>query len=319
MGWRDKLVALIPNPLVRLFAGPYIAGNSLQIALEKAREEWEYRGLQTTLDLLGEGIKERGDIDAEVAEYLRIVDAVDDGSYISISLKPTQMGLAIDPELCRSNIEAIVQAAKAKDIDITLDMEESDYTDATLELYRTLRQSYDNVGTVLQSRLYRTSDDIDKYLKGLNAHIRLCIGIYREPAEIAYTDKRKMKDNFYVLARKLWEEGHFVAIATHDEALIRRCHDLAREMNIPQDRYEFQMLLGVPRHAIQQELRASGAPVRLYVPYGTTWKHAYAYARRRLVENPNIGFYVARNLPRKIWNWLTGKSRRVQAQLPPKE
>ena len=315
MGWRDKLVSLIPNPLVRLFAGPYIAGNSLHIALNKARELWEREGLQTTLDLLGEGIKEQSDIDAEVEEYLRIVNAIDDGSFVSISLKPTQMGLAIDPELCRANIQNIVEVAKAKGIDITIDMEESDYTDLTLELFRDLRQNYDNVGTVLQSRLFRTTDDIDTYLNGLNAHIRLCIGIYREPSDIAHTDKREMKDNFYVLVQKLWEQGHFVAIATHDEALIRRCHALARDMEIPQERYEFQMLLGVPRHAIQQELLASGAPVRLYVPYGTTWNHAYAYARRRLVENPNIGFYVARNLPRKIWNWLTGKSRRSNKQL----
>lgn len=315
MGWRETLVSWIPNPLVRLFAGPYIAGNSLESALEVADALWRGQGLQATLDLLGEGIRERNDIETELQEYLRILDTLESGEHISVSLKPTQLGLAIDPALCRASIETLLSAAQTKGIMLTLDMEESDYTTATLELYRELRQRYDNVGTVLQSRLYRTADDIPTYLRGLNAHIRLCIGIYREPPAIAYTDKRKMKESFLPLARTLWEEGHFVAIATHDVALLRRCLALAEEMGIPQERYEVQMLLGVPRHDIQQELRRKGIPVRLYVPYGITWDHAYAYARRRLIENPSIGLYVARNLPKKLWNWLTGKQRRTRRQL----
>lgn len=310
MSLRDRVVALIPNPLVRFFAGPYIAGNSLAVALERAEKLWQDRGLQTTLDLLGEGIKERSDIQHELDEYLRIIEGVEQGDYITVSLKPTQMGLAIDPELCRTNLETLLEAAQKKGIQVTLDMEESDYTSATLSMYRELRQKYPHVGTVLQSRLFRTADDIEQYLVGLNAHIRLCIGIYLEPAEIAYTSKKEMKENFYRLARKLWEEGHFVAIATHDEALIRRCLALAQEMNIPQERYEVQMLLGVPRDEIQQELVSQQCPVRLYVPYGTTWEHAYAYSRRRLVENPSIAFYVARNILLQVWNVLTGKGRK---------
>ncbi len=310
MGWRDKFVALIPNSLVRLFAGPYIAGNSLAVALQRAEQLWKTEGLQTTLDLLGEGIQERGDIQQELDEYLHMIESIESGEFVSVSLKPTQMGLAIDPELCRINLEKLLDAAQAKGIEITLDMEESDYTSATLSMYRELCQKYSHVGTVLQSRLFRTSDDVEEYLEGFKAHIRLCIGIYIEPSAIAYTEKREMKDNFYRLARKLWERGHFVAIATHDEELIRRCLKLAEEMEIPQDRYEVQMLLGVPRHEIQQELRKQGIPVRLYVPYGTTWDHAYAYSRRRLVENPSIAIYVARNLLQQIWHFLTGKQRK---------
>lgn len=311
MGWRSRLVSLIPNVLVRWFAGPYIAGNSLAVALQKAQSLWQERGLKTTLDLLGEGIRHAQDVDAEVHEYLAMIEAIqpEQSEWISISLKPTQMGLAIDPELCQANLEKLLRAAQAKGLQMTLDMEESTYTDATLSLYRTLRSSFTNVGTVLQSRLFRTEADIDRYLTGLHAHIRLCLGIYIEPADIAYTEKPRMKENFLRLARKLWEHGHFVAIATHDEQVLEQCLALAHAMNISPHQYEVQMLLGVPRDAIQQTLCNQEVSVRLYVPYGVSWSHAYAYARRRLVENPSIALYVARNLATQLWHGLFRKRR----------
>lgn len=299
--------------MMRIFSGPYIAGDSLESALNVVQRIYREQGLLSTLDLLGEGISKREDIAAEIAEYIRMIDGLEDGTCASISLKPTQMGLAFDPEFCKDNIAQIAQAAQKKAISVTIDMEESLYTDATLKLYGELLPQYPLLGTVLQSRLYRTSDDIDRYLSSFQAHIRLCIGIYLEPAEIAYTSKRKMKDNFVTLARKLWENGHFVAIATHDQKLIARCVSLAKEMQIPNDRYEVQMLLGVPRQKLQQQLIREDIPVRLYVPYGTTWEHAYAYARRRLNENPHVMFHVIRNLPRLLTNWFSKSRKQLKA------
>jgi proline dehydrogenase len=304
MGWQESMVALIPKFLLRIFAGPYIAGNSVTSALAKVDALWQEKGLTSTLDLLGEGIKTPEDIDAELQEYLRMVDAIGERTHVTLSLKPTQMGLAIDPALCQKNLETLLERTHAKGIPVTIDMEESDYTTATLTLFRTLRQSYDTVGTVLQSRLFRTADDIKEHLKGFKGHIRLCLGIYKEAEDIAYQKKSDMKDNFLRLAELLWDEGHFVAIATHDEALLRSCLELADKKGIPSERYEVQMLLGVPREGIQQEIVKQGTTVRLYVPYGTTWDHAYAYSRRRLIENPNIGFYVAGNLLRRFFRLL---------------
>lgn len=312
MGWREALVGLTPRFLLRLFAGPYIAGNSLSKAMSKVDELWEQQELQSTLDLLGEGIKRPEDVVGEVEEYLRMIASIDDRSHVTISLKPTQLGLAFDPKLCYDNMCRILDQTEPKGIQVTIDMEESDYTEATLTLHRKLREKYRLVGTVLQARLFRTSGDIDKHLAGIRAHIRLCLGIYKEPSDIAYQKKAEMKENFFQLAQKLWAKGHFVGLATHDEALLRRCIDKAHELGIPQDQYEAQMLLGVPRDAIQAELREAGCPVRLYVPYGTTWNHAYAYAKRRLVENPNVGLYVARNVLRRIWEAIF-----PPRQLPP--
>ncbi|HAA58575.1 MAG TPA: proline dehydrogenase [Myxococcales bacterium] len=307
MGIKESMIQLTPSPLVRLFSAPYVAGNSLIAAIEKADRLWQTQQLQTTLDLLGEGIKEREDITHEVDEYLRVIDAIGDKSYITISLKPTQMGLNIDPAFCRDNIARILKRAQTHNIQVTIDMEESDYTESTLVLHRSLREEFDNVGTVLQSRLFRTEEDIHKHLDGLKAHIRLCIGIYNEPANIALQKKPEIKDNLFKLLGILWEKGHFVGIATHDEALLRRCLALAKERNIPKEQYEVQMLLGVPRKAIQQEIVKSGIPVRLYVPYATTWDHALAYLRRRMAENPNMIFYVLGNLWQRMWRWIRPK------------
>ncbi len=313
MSLRTRLIQMTPRFLVRIFAGPYIAGNSLAMALAKADTLFQSQGLHSTLDLLGEGIQHEKDIAHEIQQYLDAIDAIGDRTYITLSLKPTQMGLAMDPALCQRNLEQLLEKATPRRIPITLDMEESRYTDATLELYRTLRPKHPYLGTVLQSRLFRTKNDIPRYLDGLQAHIRLCLGIYPEPPEIALQQKPEMKENFYQLLGQLWDAGHFVAIATHDEALIARCLQLAKDKHIHPERYEVQMLLGVPRSAIQQQITQQGIPVRLYVPYATTWDHAYAYAKRRLVENPQMALYVARNLLRQFFGIF-----RPKPALPPR-
>jgi len=312
---RESLIQWIPNFMLRIFTRPYIAGNSAQSALTTADKLWKEKKVHSILDLLGEGIQNREDVEAEVQEYLHIIDAIGDREYVSIALKPTQMGLTFDPEYCEANIARVIEKAEPKGIHVAIDMEEEEYVTDTLKMYRRLHDRFKAVGTVIQSRLFRTEQDIAEHLQGFKGHIRLCIGIYLEPPDIAYQKKPEMKENFFKLLPKLWDAGHFVGIATHDEALIRRCLQLAEELNIPKDQYELQMLLGVPRDLIQQDAIQNGIDVALYVPYGTTWNNAYAYAKRRLAENPSIGFYVLGNLLKRFWTFITGKN---QAALPPK-
>lgn len=289
-----------PASLVRIFSAPYIAGSSLQAAIQKVDDLWEQSNLQATLDLLGEGIQSKADIEAGVREYLLMLDAIGSREYATVSLKPTQMGLGVDNAFCQYNIERIVRRAAQHNIQVTIDMEESRFVDQTLQIHRNLREQYSNVGTVLQARLFRTEADIDTYLDGLKAHIRLCIGIYPEPPAIAYQTKEEIKDNFFRLLPKLWERGHFVGIATHDERLLSRCLGLAKQHNIPKAQYEVQMLLGVPRMQIQQHIIRQGIPMRLYVPYATMWKYAIAYCRRRMAENPHMVLYVLSNLLQRL-------------------
>ncbi|MCB9639700.1 MAG: proline dehydrogenase family protein [Myxococcales bacterium] len=307
MSLRARLIQMTPRFLVRIFAGPYIAGNSLTMALAKADELYQTQGLHSTLDLLGEGIQNEKDIEFEVEQYLQAIEAIGKRDYVTLSLKPTQMGLSMNPELCKRNLERLLAKATPLHTSITIDMEDAPYTDATLSLYRELRPHHPYLGTVLQSRLFRTQEDIPRYLEGLQAHIRLCLGIYPEGPDIAYQKKPEMKENFHKLLGKLWDAGHFVAIATHDEALLERCLQLAKDKDISTDRYEVQMLLGVPRKAIQQKIVQEGITVRLYVPYATTWDHAYAYAKRRLVENPRMALYVTGNLVRRFFNLFRSK------------
>ena len=307
MAFRERWVDWTPNFLIRLFASPYVAGNSLQSAMELADALYKRGGVMSTLDLLGEGIRHRDDISAEVDEYLRMLQAIDEREHLTVSLKPTQMGLALDPELCYVNVRRIVQNAHDKNIGVTIDMEESHYVDPTLSMYRRLREEFDNVGTVLQSRLFRTEEDVDRYLNGVQAHIRLCLGIYKEPAEIAYQDKPAMKENFLVVLEKLLEAGHYTCIATHDEALLKKCMTRVRERQLPLERFEVQMLLGVPREQVIRQLRQEGVTVRLYMPYATTWEYAYAYLKRRMVENPHMILYVLKDLFQRGVRSLPGR------------
>ncbi|MEM1008575.1 MAG: proline dehydrogenase family protein [Myxococcota bacterium] len=296
MSLKHRLISLIPHALVKVFARPYIAGDSLIKAISCAEQLFAQHQLHTTLDLLGEGIQNADDIANERQQYLDAIDQIQHPEYITFSLKPTQMGLGLDDDLCTQNIRDLLVAAAPKNIHITIDMEESKVVSQTLELYRTLRQDHENVGTVLQSRLFRTQDDIPTYLDGHRAHIRLCLGIYVEPKEIAYTRKKDMKDNFMRLLEQLFAAGHYVGIATHDTLLIQRSLELIERMGITPQDCEFQMLLGVPRHAIQQQLIAQGYRVRIYLPYATQWSNALAYSQRRLIENPMMGMHVLKNL-----------------------
>lgn len=295
MDIKRALVDLAPAPIVRLFAAPYVAGRGIGSGVRKADEIWNASRLHATVDLLGEEVFRREDVEATVALYVRLVDQLSGRAYTSISLKPTQLGIHESEAYCLANIRRVVGHAASHDLRVTVDMEDRHFTDVTLRLFKALRGEFDNVGTVLQSRLLRTKDDI-LALHASPCRVRICIGIYNEPPDVAHQGKPAMKQNLFECVQLLLDKGHFPEIATHDEPLIRRCLEYLDRRGCPKDAYEFQMLLGVPRHTVQTEIVGSGRVMRLYVPFAEEWKYAIAYCKRRMAANPMMGAYVVKNL-----------------------
>ncbi|HUW40153.1 MAG TPA: proline dehydrogenase family protein [Rectinemataceae bacterium] len=294
MSIRKTVVNLIPGPLIRVFASPYVAGDSLGKALAAA-DTFHARGLDITLDILGEAETTEDKVEAAVEVYYRALEALKDRPFCTLSIKPGHFGYYVSPDFCKANIEGFAAACQAAGRGLTIDMEDTDLTDWTLELYRELKPRYPILGTVLQARLYRTEKDLAS-LAGLGAHIRNCIGIYNVPATLAMTRKRDMKENLLKMTRELVAGGHYVAVATHDIEYIRKARAILEELGVPKSRCEFQMLLGVPRDAIQQELADAGYTVRVYLPFAEDWRDSIAYLRRRMIESPSMVFLVLKNI-----------------------
>lgn len=295
MDIKRALIDLAPAPVVRLFAAPYVAGRGIESGVGKADELWAARKLHSTVDLLGEEVFERKDVEATVSVYERMIDALAGRVYATISLKPTQLGIHESEAYCLENIRRLAACACTHRLGLTVDMEDRHFTDATLRLFAALRGEFDNVGTVLQSRLFRTRDDI-LALPARPCRVRICIGIYTEPREVAYQDKPAMKEKLFEYVQLLLDRGHYPEIATHDEPLVHRCLEYLDKRGYPADACEFQMLLGVPRQGIQDQIAASGRVMRLYVPFAEEWEYAIAYCKRRLAANPMMGAYVVKNL-----------------------
>ena len=288
MDLKRTLIDLMPGPLVRTFASPYIAGKGIASGEAKA-DALHAQGLSSTIDLLGE------EVEATVQVYFRMIEALKTRPFATISLKPTQLGIHESVEYCQANLERIAAMASVHGLRITLDMEDSSFTDRTLRMFKAVRDRFDNFGIVLQSRLFRTADDI-RSLHARPCRVRICIGIYQEPAALALQDKPAMKQKLFEYVQLLLEHGHFPEIASHDEALVRRCMAHLDQAGVPRDAYEFQMLLGVPRAQLQQEIVRRGQTVRLYVPFAEAWNHAEHYLKRRLAANPAMAGMVLRNL-----------------------
>lgn len=302
MGLKNFVINLAPTPLVKLFAGPYVAGDSIALAIETARKFWEQRHVCSTIDLLGEELEDDDEVQYSVGVYERLIENLRQQEFATVSLKPTQLGSHRGTEHCQKIIEGIVAKAENFNIKVTLDMEDHDFTDMTLDIFRAIHKDHPTFGTVLQSRLFRTDDDI-KSLKGLNARIRLCIGIYNEPKEVALQSKPEMKKKMLEQLEVLFKEGHYPEIATHDQALLEDSLNLAERLNMKKDQYEVQMLMGVPMHTYQDQLIQNGVLVRLYVPFAEKWKYATAYCKRRLAANPAMAVYIVKNILQK----MTGK------------
>jgi proline dehydrogenase len=271
------------------FARRFIAGESIEEAIAAVRSIAD-RGLLLTLDLLGESVKTMAEADAATRETLRVLNAiVASGIERNVSLKLTQLGLDVDRATCVDNLRRILDPATEHAFFVRIDMENSPYTDVTLQIFDTLwGQGYRNIGVVLQSYLERTEEDARR-LNAMGARIRLVKGAYKEPKAVAYQKKSEVDEAFVRVMRLLLDEGTYPAIATHDPAMIEATRAHATEKGYAKNRFEFQMLYGI-RRDLQAKLAAEGYPMRIYVPFGQQW---FPYFMRRLGERPaNIGFVV---------------------------
>ena len=288
------------TPVSRRMAARFVAGDTLDEAILASRA-LNRHGLAVTLDFLGEAVSTREEALQAVQTALDTLGAIRAaGIEGNISLKLTQLGFDIDEQFCRENVERILTRGRelgngSTEIFVRLDMESSDYTERTVTLVEDLwRSGYRNVGTVLQSYLRRTPDDLERLL-ALGSRVRLVKGAYQEPAELAFPDKRDVDRMFVEEMKVLLEAGHYPAIATQDEAMIDATRRWAFELGIPKTSYEFQMLYGV-RRDLQQRLREEGYNVRVYVPFGNSW---YPYLMRRLAERPANVAFLAGNVLRE--------------------
>jgi proline dehydrogenase len=287
-------------PISRSFAMRFVAGDTLDDALRAARALND-AGLTVSLDFLGESVESREEATEAADMAVRIIEAiVRDGLNANLSIKPTQLGLDIDEAFCRENIERVLGRARELgdgqgEIFVRLDMESSAYTERTVALVEELwADGYQNVGTVLQSMLRRTGDDLERML-ALGARVRLVKGAYQEPESVAYPDKADTDRAYVEQMKQLLESGTYPAIATHDETIIDAARRFVWERGIAKDSFEFQMLYGV-RRDLQTRLREEGYNVRVYVPFGDSW---YPYLMRRLAERPANVIFMAGSIARE--------------------
>jgi proline dehydrogenase len=296
MSLLNKLVVtampLIPRSVVGRVARKYIAGTTLADAIREVKRLNE-ASMMTTMDLLGEDIKEASEAHQVRSNIIQILQAIREKKLDSnVSIKPTQLGLLIDKELCYQNIRSIIDEAKKLNNFVRVDMEDAGTTDGTLAIYRRLRaEGYTNLGVVTQAYLHRSEADVRALVKE-GANIRLCKGIYNESPSIAFKDRQEIRDNFLKLLQIMLEGGSSVGIATHDDYLIERAYTLVQKLGLKRTQYEFQMLLGV-REARRDQTVRDGHRLRVYVPYGEQW---YAYSTRRLKENPYMAWYITKGI-----------------------
>jgi proline dehydrogenase len=264
------------------FARRFIAGETIEEAIETARRI-QSRGLLITLDYLGESVRTLEEADAATREYLRLLDViVASGIERNISLKLTQLGVGVDRATCVDNLRRILEPAGRHGFFVRIDMEDSPWTQLTLDIFETLwQQQYRNVGIALQAALHRTEQDVRR-MNELGVRVRLVKGAYKEPAVVAYQRKTEIEAAFLRLMRLLLDSGTYPAIATHDPPLISETQAYARERRIATERFEFQMLFGI-RRDLQASLVAGGCRMRVYVPFGREW---FPYFMRRLGERP---------------------------------
>jgi proline dehydrogenase len=271
------------------FARRFIAGESIEEAIEAARAI-QARNLLLTLDLLGESVTNLEQADAATRAYLRVVDAIiASGIERNVSLKLTQLGLDVDRASAVDNLRKILERAEPAGFFVRIDMENSPYTDVTLDIFEMLwQQGYRQIGIVLQSALHRSEADLQR-INALGARVRLVKGAYKEPKSIAYQKKAEVDAAYLRMMTTLLLHGNYPAIATHDPAMLDTARRIAREREIGSDRYEFQMLYGI-RRDLQAKVVQQGHRLRVYVPFGREW---FPYFMRRLGERPaNVAFVV---------------------------
>ena len=285
------------NGLAKKFASRFVAGETLDDALRVVRS-LNAKGISASLDLLGESVTNEREARSAGAAYLQILDRIHAQRLdANASVKLTAMGLDISEDLCVAIMHDVLGRARDYGTFVRIDMESSEYTERTLHLFehRLYPQYRENVGVVLQSYLYRTFEDV-QYANQLKCRVRLCKGAYKEPATVAYPDKKDVDANYVKCLHALLRDGNYPGIATHDETMIREAKRFARENGIAPERFEFQMLYGV-RRDMQEKLKREGYNVRVYVPFGTQW---YPYLMRRLAERPANVAFITGNVLREL-------------------
>lgn len=298
----EKLVrkSFLFRPLVKRF----IAGDTLEEAMAACQALLD-KGFSVTLDNLGENTSTEAEAQAAKATYIRMLDRIGDQSpgrspedtasgaveRCNISIKLTQCGLDVGTEYAERSYRDVLDAAKQHGNFVRVDMEASAYTQRTIEIVGRVLIDYDNTGTVLQSYLIRTDEDVQTMID-LKARVRLVKGAYLEPATVAYQDKKQVDEAYVRQSKRLLAEANYPAIATHDEKIINALNEFVAEQKIDKAGFEYQMLFGI-RRDLQDRLKAEGYRVRIYVPFGDAW---YPYFTRRLAERPANAFFILRSL-----------------------
>ncbi|WP_085505815.1 proline dehydrogenase family protein [Thalassobacillus devorans] len=273
---------------LRFGAGRFVAGETIPDAVQTIRKLNE-NGMSVTIDHLGEFIDSEAEARQAADECIEAIKAISKNNLDSqLSLKMTSMGLDISHDLVMENMRRILQAGKEYGVFVTIDMEDFERCQKTIDIFKELREEFDNVGTVLQAYLYRTVEDI-KELDQYNPNLRLVKGAYKESPKVAFPEKKDVDENFKEIIKIHLLNGNFTAVATHDDAMIDYTKQLVKVHNISNDQFEFQMLYGI-RVERQEELVKEGYNMRVYVPYGNDW---YGYFMRRLAERPaNVAFVL---------------------------
>jgi proline dehydrogenase len=296
----SQVLPYMPKKLVWLFSKEYIAGETIEQAIENSKK-LNAEGVMTTIDVLGEFITTLEEAEANKLEYLNVIEKAEaagvNGNY---SLKPTFFGLLIDKEVAYRHIREVVEKAASYGNFVRIDMEDSPCTDMSIDLLRRIKEEFpQNVGLVLQAYLKRTGQDI-KNMADLNSpdqplNFRICKGIYREPAEIAYKQYENINKHFLEDIEYMFQQKMYPAIATHDKNIVDGALALIKKYNVPKNMYEFQMLYGVTP-ALRKSLVDAGHRMRVYVPFGQQW---FGYCTRRLKENPAMAGVIVKALFKK--------------------
>ncbi len=306
-----RLLPFMPRFFVGWVAKRYVAGKDISSAVASMQKLAKSEGCRFTVDVLGEDISTLEEAEYFLAEYERIIAAItENGLDANISVKPTAFGLLIDEGRALSNMERLLTVAKQHDMFVRLDMEDHRVTQATIDVFTTMQaKGFDNVGIVLQARLFRTAEDISQICGLLNgsADFRICKGIYLESEKIAHTDYHGINSAFTEALEAVLDRGAYCAIATHDKPVVNSAIQLLTSRGMgpsihdpregvirrgdKSEGYEFQMLLGV-RGDLRRQLLKQGHNVRVYIPYGTKW---YEYSMRRLRENPDVAWHITKS------------------------
>jgi len=285
---------LVPKPIVRRIAKPYIAGETLPELVSVVQELNHDRFIVAT-SILGEFVTEVKDAEEAVQQYQEVLTEIKDLQLESnIHIKLSHFGLKLDKEVCYNNLINILKTAADCGNFVRIDMEDSTCTDDTLAIYKRAREKFENVGVVIQACMKRSNEDIDS-LKAMKANVRICKGIYIEPPEIAYHDREIVRQNYSTLLKDLLGAGCYVGIATHDKWLVDDAFQIIEELALDHTQYEFQMLYGVDPQ-LRQMIRDAGHRMRVAVPFGPSW---YPYSIRRLRKNPTVARYVLQALFKK--------------------